>query len=435
MKNSILSFVFLFSSLYSAYAQDLYFPPLIGSTWDTLSMTELGWCPENLPALYDYLDDKNTKAFIVLKDGKIVLEKYYDTFTKDSLWYWASAGKCITSVLTGIAQQEGFLSIEDNSATYLGSGWTSMTPSEENAIKIKHQLTMTTGLNYDVADIFCTDPACLTYGVDPGEQWYYHNAPYTLLDGVISNASGMSLNAFCNTRLESATGMSGLFVPVDYNNVYFSKPRDMARFGLMILNEGYWNGTGVLTDAAYYNAMINTSQSLNLSYGYLWWLNGKSSFMLPSSTMVFDGSAMPNAPDDMISALGKNGQILNIVPSQNLIVVRMGNSPDGIEALVPTIFNNTIWDYLNQLMCESSSLAEELPNTPLLYPNPASGAVYIDNDRYDRLVVMNAMGQIVYEGNLDTGKQHIDIHYLSAGIYYVFLGNKDGMVREKLIVN
>lgn len=434
MKNIFITLLLLLGQHSVSKAQDLYFPPLLGSTWDTISMSELGWCPENLPALYDYLDDKNTKAFMVLKDGKIVLEKYYDTFTKDSLWYWASAGKCVTSVLTGIAQQEGFLSIEDPTSDYLGSGWTSMTPEQENAIKIRHQLTMTTGLDYDVADISCTDPACLIYGVAPEEQWYYHNAPYTLLDGVISNATGMTLNAFCYSRLQVSTGMSGFFFPIDYNNVYISKPRDMARFGLMILNEGYWNGTGVLTDAGYFNAMVNTSQSLNKSYGYLWWLNGKESFMLPQSTMVFDGSAMPNAPDDMISALGKDGQIVNVVPSQNLVVIRMGNNPDGIEALVPTIFDNTIWDYLNQLMCESSSIAEEVQRSPILYPNPATGAVYFDNDRFDRAVVMNAVGQIVYEGTIELGQQFIDIQHLSAGIYHVFLGNKDGMVTEKLIV-
>lgn len=435
MKIQLLILLATFSVLNSAKAQELYFPPLVGSAWDTTSMTSLGWCPENLPALYAYLEDKNTKAFLVIKDGKIVLEKYYDTFTKDSLWYWASAGKCITSVLTGIAQQEGSLSIEDKTSDYLGAGWTSCTPEQENAIKIRHQLTMTTGLDYDVPDIYCTDPGCLNYGTAPGDQWYYHNAPYTLLDGVISDAVGMSLNAYCNAKLEAATGMSGIFIPVDYNNVYFSKARDMARFGLMVLNEGYWNETGVLTDAAYYNAMINTSQSLNLSYGYLWWLNGKSSFMLPSSTMVFDGSAMPNAPDDMISALGKNGQILNIVPSQNLIVVRMGNSPDGIEALVPTLFDNTIWDYLNQLMCESSGINENKLNSPLVFPNPAHENVTIENDQFDRVVVMNAIGELVYEGYLEIGLQQIDISGLSPGIYHLILGNENGMVTKKLIVN
>lgn len=429
----LLPFLGIITS-FQLYAQDLYFPPTVGSEWETVDMTTLGWCPEKLPPLYDYLEAKNTKAFIVLKDGKIVLEKYYDSFTADSLWYWASAGKCITSVLVGIAQQEGLLSLSDPSSDYLGAGWTSCTTEQENAITILNQLTMTTGLDYEVADIHCTDPACLTYAADPGEQWYYHNAPYTLLDGVISNATGVSLNSFCNTRLEAATGMSGLFLPISDNNVYFSKARDMARFGLMVLNDGYWNGTGVLTDPVYFNAMVNTSQSLNKAYGYLWWLNGKSSYMIPQSTTVFDGSAMPNAPDDMISALGKDGQIVNVVPSQNLVVIRMGNNPDGIEALVPTIFNNTIWDYLNQLMCESSGIKEEVQHAPILFPNPATGAVSFDNDRFDRVVVMNAVGQIVYEGNIDIGQQIIDIRDLKAGIYHVFLGDKDGMVTEKLIV-
>ena len=73
MKNIFITLLLLLGQHSVSKAQDLYFPPLLGSTWDTISMSELGWCPENLPALYDYLDDKNTKAFMVLKDGKIVL--------------------------------------------------------------------------------------------------------------------------------------------------------------------------------------------------------------------------------------------------------------------------------------------------------------------------------------------------------------------------
>lgn len=79
--------------------------------------------------------------------------------------------------------------------------------------------------------------------------------------------------------------------------------------------------------------MINTSQSINPSYGYLWWLNGKSSFMIPQSQIQFPGSINKSAPDDMFSALGKNGQFLNIIPSQKMVWIRMGDNPDN--ALVP----------------------------------------------------------------------------------------------------
>jgi len=99
----------------SLHSQNLYFPPVTGNVWETTSPASLGWCEEHLPELYDYLEDANSKGFIVLKDGRIVLEKYFGTFTKDSLCYWASAGKSLTSFLVGIAQQAGKLSIEDSS--------------------------------------------------------------------------------------------------------------------------------------------------------------------------------------------------------------------------------------------------------------------------------------------------------------------------------
>lgn len=96
IKRTYLSLLLLlFSSL--GFAQTLYFPPLTGSNWDTLSNQELGWCNDSLQSLIDYVGDNNSKAFIILKDGKIALEKYYGTFTKDSLWFWASAGKSLTS--------------------------------------------------------------------------------------------------------------------------------------------------------------------------------------------------------------------------------------------------------------------------------------------------------------------------------------------------
>src|SRR5690606_22980472 len=96
--------------------QEYYFPPVFGNTWETINPEELGWCAEKIPSFYDYLDSTNTKAFIVLKDGKIVLEKYFGTFTQDSSWYWASAGKSLTALMIGIAQDENFLDINEKTS-------------------------------------------------------------------------------------------------------------------------------------------------------------------------------------------------------------------------------------------------------------------------------------------------------------------------------
>ena len=80
----ILILLFLIISREQVSAQ-LYFPPVSGSSWDTISPTSLGWCQDKIDSLVDYLGNKNSKAFILLKDGKIVVEHYYGTFTQDSL--------------------------------------------------------------------------------------------------------------------------------------------------------------------------------------------------------------------------------------------------------------------------------------------------------------------------------------------------------------
>src|SRR4051812_29737714 len=114
-------FIFFFLSNLNTNAQNIFFPPVNQTAFlDTLFPASLGWCLNEIDTLYDFLQQQNTKGFIVLKDGKIVLEKYFGTFTKDSAWYWASAGKTITSFLTGKAQEENFLTISDTTSTYLG---------------------------------------------------------------------------------------------------------------------------------------------------------------------------------------------------------------------------------------------------------------------------------------------------------------------------
>lgn len=341
------------NNLQTTKAQELYFPPVTGNDWETTSPEELGWCSEYIPELYDSLKKNNTKAFIVLKDGKIVLEKYFGTFNQDSVWYWASAGKSLTSFLVGVLKSDGAINLEDKTSKYLGEGWTSLTKEQEDKITVLNQLTMTTGLDDKVSDNTCIDKECLIYKSDAGTRWAYHNAPYTLLDKVIENAYGKSLNSLV-LKLRETTGITGLFAKLDNNNVFFSKPRSLARFGLLMLNKGDWNGDVILADKDYYNNSINTSQEINKSYGYLWWLNGKESYMAPQTQFVYKGSLAPNAPKDMFSALGKNGQILNVVPSQNLVVVRMGDSPDGAE--VPWLLSNEIWRLLNQVICNQTSI-------------------------------------------------------------------------------
>lgn len=409
-----ISCVFIFQAI---KAQPLYFPPLNSTAaWETVSPSSLGWCITKIDTLYNYLQQQDTKGFIVLKDGKIVLEKYFGAFTKDSLWYWASAGKTITSFLVGKAQEENYISINDTSSTYLGLGWTNCTAPQEHKIKIRNQLTMTTGLDDGVPDNHCTLDTCLNYLAAAGTRWAYHNAPYTLLESILTTATGQPINTYTYNKLKLKTGITGAWVLSGYDNVFYSKARSMARFGLLMQNNCIWSNDTLLYDMAYINQMTNTSQNYNLSYGYLWWLNGKSSYMAPGSQMVIPGSYAPAAPSDMFAGIGKNGQILSISKSLGLVVVRMGNQLSGGE--VPTQLCNSIWEKLNTVMC-STTLAEQITqNKMLIYPNPANTVIHIMEPLVApfQIKIINPFGQIMFNVQ---NKTKIDVSNLANGMYLI----------------
>ena len=333
---------------------ELYFPSITSDVWDKTHPDSLAWDSDKLEELKTFHEENGTRAFIILKDGKIVVEEYWgkkiiplSDFDKDSQWYWASAGKTLTAFTVGLAQQEELLDINLPTSTYMGEGWTSLPAEKEALVTVRNQLTMTTGFEYEAVDINCHDPGCLQYRTDAGEQWFYHNGPYTALQDVVANASNMLFQDFMDEKLGSKIGLNGEWMPQGDNSVYFSTAREAARFGLLMLNKGTWNGDPVMTDDNYYNEMINSSQNLNLSYGFLWWLNGKSSIIYPTTTNTVNTSFAIAAPDDMYSAAGKNGQFVNVVPSQNLVVIRMGEAPDG--ALVPITFHNEMWEMISAL--------------------------------------------------------------------------------------
>ncbi len=435
MKKYLTLFFLLF--LLKAQAQSLYFPPRTGNAWDTLSPNKLGWCEERIDSLYNYLGNTNTDAFIIIKDGKIVLEKYFGTFTQDSIHYWASAGKSLTAMMIGIAQQKGLLNINDSVSKYLGVGWSSETAQKEKLITIKNLLTMTSGMEDD--PIFPCDnndysKPCLQYKVDAGTRWAYHTGAYKKLEEVVSAASGKTYNGTTNDWIENYTGMSGAWIP---SGVYFSKPRDMARFGLLTLNKGIWQSDTVLSDTSYYRAMTNTSQNYNLSYGYLWWLNGKASAMVPGSQLVIPTKLIRNAPNDMFCALGKNDQKIYVLPSTNMVIVRVGESAFGAAASSP--FDTTLWNYINKLGdgCTFTSIPQKkIINDLKLFPNPANNFISFNGFPANRIIhynIINLYGQIIKED--DTHNHSIDVSDLAAGQYILTLQDDEQLATKQFIKN
>ncbi len=418
----------LVSSL--ASAQGLYFPPLSGTAWDTLSPASLNWCQPRIDSLYQYLDNKHTKAFIILKDGKIVLEKYFGNYTADSIHYWASAGKSLTAMLTGFAQEKGFLNIQNTAGQYLGQGWTSAPLQKENLITLKHLLSMTSGLNDNPpapCDNEDSSKSCLTYLADAGTRWAYHTGAYKHLQKAISNASGITYNAFTNLHLGSHIGLSGLW----YNGVFYSNTRGMARYGLLTLNKGIWNTDTVLHDISYWYDMTNTSQNYNQSYGYLWWLNGKSSFMLPSVQIVFPGTMLPDAPADMFAALGKNDQKIYVVPSQNMVVVRTGDAAYSTQLAI-TVFDNELWQKIDSLdVCPTSVFNMEDEKDLTIVPNPVNEVLYIHSKNLIRAYSMyDLSGSVCSQNSCNDYQLQLNFNKLAKGIYYLKLESEKTIYRK-----
>ncbi len=401
----------------SAYltAAEYYYPPIGSDEWKTTSMTDLGWDTERKADLSNFLDTTGTKGFIILVNGKIVIEEYYNDFDATKNWYWASAGKTLTSVMIGLAQQEGLIDIESPTSDYLGEGWTNMDASKEKDIKIRHNLSMSTGLDYNVDNQNCMDPECLNYLDEAGTHWFYYNAPYRLLLDVLDSVYDKRINQVTNQLIGDKIGMGGLWL----NYVRWGTARDLARFGSFVAAGGKWDN-GFELEKEYYNAMSNTSQEMNKSYGYLWWLNGKDSYKLPSTNFVFDGPLVPTAPSDMYAALGKNDQKIYIVPSMNMVVVRIGESADESKAAASS-YDTQLWAKIMVMLPTTN--VEELTETPIISPNPVQNTLNISTDvSYDKAVIYDLNGAVVMESEYS---QQINVGGLPVGHYSIVL-SKNG---------
>lgn len=347
--------LFLFTLIVSCSNEDststtqdeaMYFPPIGSTAWETKTVASLGWNESQVQPLLDYLELKHTKSFIILHNGKIVMENYFNGHSATDPWYWASAGKTLTATVTGIAEQEGFLNINNKVSDYLGTGWTSAPLAKENLITNKHLLTMTSGLNDALGDD--VSPANLQYVADAGTRWAYHNV-YVKLQDVVAQATGQTWTNYFNTKLRDKIGMTGgAWIQNDGLSIYWSTTRNMARFGLLALNKGKWEQNQIIPLNYMQNA-TSTSQNINLAYGYLWWLNGKTSYHLPQSQFQFTGTLIPTAPSDMYCALGKNDQKIYVIPSRKIVIIRMGDAADGSNMALSD-FDEVLWEKINAVI-------------------------------------------------------------------------------------
>ena len=293
-------------------ADGLYFPG--AGEWARITPAEVGWNAEALNEALDVAGARRSTSMVVLYRGKILAEKNWRSpVAPEDV---ASVQKSITSVLIGIAQEKKLLLLDDAVAKHLGQGW-SKAGEKETAITIRHLLTMTSGLS-DALEVEAA----------PGTKWRYNTIAYQKLPRLLAKASGKSINELSKEWLFAPLGMSdskwveraampGLLG-------LMTTARDMARFGLMIHANGKWNGKPVVS-ASYLREALDTSQPLNKSYGYLWWLNGRPTVRANGKQA---SQLMPSAPKDLVAALGALGRKIYVVPSLELVVTRTGANSD-----------------------------------------------------------------------------------------------------------
>jgi CubicO group peptidase (beta-lactamase class C family) len=324
----------------------MYFPSNTDGAWETKSLSNLDWNEDAVDDLNEYLIQAHSKSFMILVNGRIVMEEYFDGHTQTSSWQWNSAGKTLVATTTGIAQQEGLLNINNIASQYLGTEWTSEPIEKENLITSRHLLTMTSGINDESQLVIKSN---LTYLADAGTRWSYSNVFQILMD-VVAAASDQEFETYFDAKLKNKIGMDGFWDNGVIFKIYNSTTRSMARFGLLALNNGTWKDEQVINET-FFTESITTSQNINPSYGYLWWLNGKSDYMVPGGQTVYDGSLVSQAPADMYAAMGAEDQRIYVVPSMNMVVVRMGEASDPDNPnFALSGFDNALWEKINAVL-------------------------------------------------------------------------------------
>lgn len=120
----------------------IYFPPADTSEWESVTPEQLEWDVSKINDLNNYLKSKKTKGFMVLKNGRVVIEEYYNGHNQNAQWTWFSAAKSLTATFIGVAEDEGILNINNKTSDYLGANWSQLTTEQQDLITVKHQLSM-----------------------------------------------------------------------------------------------------------------------------------------------------------------------------------------------------------------------------------------------------------------------------------------------------
>ncbi|MVA97123.1 serine hydrolase [Nitratireductor sp. CAU 1489] len=287
----------------------------------------------------DGLTGPGMRAVVVVKNGRIVGERYGDGFSAVTPLLGWSMTKTVTAAILGTVIAEGKLAQGQENLLEIWNG------DERSAITLADLMAMSSGLafNEDYGDV--TDVTRMLYlepdmagfaaakplAAEPGTTFSYSSGTTLILSRLWQDALGEPQAALDWPReaLFDRIGMASAVLEADASGTFvgssylYATARDWARFGQLLLQEGRWNGTDVLP-LGYVAWMRQAAPASDDAYGRgLLWLHGPRG-TTPEGTHADDGF---NLPEDAFWLLGHDGQTVTVLPSQGLVVVRMGLTP------------------------------------------------------------------------------------------------------------
>ena len=340
-------------------------PPQTDDGWEPASLADVGMVEQ---PLVDALNEIRRGSYneihglVIVKNGKLVLEDYgrgkmYDgspddmftpviDFDRDTLHILHSVSKSIMSTLTGLAIRDGFIPGENESVLSFfpeHAGWVA---SGKEEISLKHLMTMSSGLEWNEWDVPATDfqnndamryqraadPSAYFFGKDlihePGSTFYYNTAGFQMMGESIRRATGMNLGDYAGQVLFTPLGIDRFEWPqYEHGSVYIVgdillRPRDMAKFGQLVLQSGLWNGQPIVPadwlDRATgeYISVRDKGYKGFEGYGFHWW----------RKTFRVGATSIP-----AICADGLAGQAIMVFPSLDMVVVVTSGNYDQAE--------------------------------------------------------------------------------------------------------
>lgn len=306
----------------------------------TLNPEENDFNTEILSELHSEINGNDygeVHSLLIVRNGDLVFEEYYNDYSRDQLHPLYSISKTFTSALIGIAIDQGKIeSVNEYMLDFFPEYSTAdiqNNNSFKKAIQLKHLLTMTAGFNYDVGDNWWGNNvmhywlnAPVSY--DPGEVWNYSSESTLILSGIIQNKTGESAEDFANRNLFTPLGITHWYwSKIDDQDEQFNdltntaaglwlRPLDLAHFGQLYLQKGEWNGHQIIS-REWVEESINVHVDFakdDRSYGYQLYQ------FLPSSSV----SKMLHE-NDVFFGVGAQQQRIYVIPHLECVVVINGN--------------------------------------------------------------------------------------------------------------